>query len=69
VKEELGWLKLIFGALMATDVSLIAWVGQNFDSQDRIRIGAAIIAVAVVTAGVAWINRLAYRLIRRLERR
>jgi len=30
IKEEIGWLKLIFGGLMAIDVSLIAWVGQDF---------------------------------------
>jgi len=30
IKEEIGWLKLVFGALVAVDVSLIAWLAQNY---------------------------------------
>jgi 4-hydroxybenzoate polyprenyltransferase len=67
IKEELGWLKVIFGVLVAIDVSLVAWIGQNFGSPNRILVWVAILAVAVVTVGVVWINRLAYRRIRELE--
>ncbi len=67
IKEELGWLKVVFGVLVAVDVSLVAWVAQNFGSPNRVLVWGAIFAVAVVTAGVVWINRLAYRRIRELE--
>ncbi len=67
IKEELGWLKVVFGVLVAVDVSLVAWVAQNFSSPNRVLVWGAILAVAVVTAGVVWINRLAYRRIRELE--
>jgi len=67
IKEELGWLKVVFGVLVAVDVSLVAWVAQNFASPNRVLVWGAIFAVAVVTAGVVWINRLAYRRIRELE--
>jgi 4-hydroxybenzoate polyprenyltransferase len=67
IKEELGWLKVVFGVLVAVDVSLVAWVAQNFSSPNRVLVSGAILAVAVVTAGVVWINRLAYRRIRELE--
>ena len=30
VKEEIGWLKIIFTILIATDISLIAWLIQNY---------------------------------------
>jgi len=59
IKEELGWLKVVFGVLVAVDVSLVAWVAQNFSSPDRVLVWGAILAVAVVTAGVVSINRLA----------
>ena len=26
VKEEIGWLKVVFAILLATDISLIAWL-------------------------------------------
>jgi hypothetical protein len=32
IKEEIGWLKLIFAALIAIEVSLIAWLAQNYSS-------------------------------------
>lgn len=30
LKEEIGWLKVIFALLIATDISLIAWLIQNY---------------------------------------
>ena len=30
IKEEVGWLKLIFAALIAIEVSLIGWLAQNY---------------------------------------
>jgi 4-hydroxybenzoate polyprenyltransferase len=67
IKEELGWLKIVFGVLVAVDVSLVAWVAQNFSSPNRVLVACAILAVTIVTVGVVWINRLAYRRIRELE--
>lgn len=29
-KEEIGWLKAVFAISTATDISLIAWVIQNY---------------------------------------
>ena len=34
VKEVIGWLKVAFGALIAIDVSMIAWLAQNFSTAD-----------------------------------
>ena len=30
LKEEIGWLKIIFAISIATDITLIAWLIQNF---------------------------------------
>jgi len=30
LKEELGWLKIVFGIFIATNLSLIAWFVQKY---------------------------------------
>ena len=30
LKEEIGWLKIVFAILIATDISLVAWGIQNY---------------------------------------
>ncbi|MDE0682457.1 MAG: hypothetical protein OXI63_06035 [Candidatus Poribacteria bacterium] len=34
IKEEIGWLKVIFAISIATDISLIAWLVENFKKED-----------------------------------
>lgn len=67
LKEEIGWLKVIFGILVATDISLIAWLVQNYGKASSIFIVVGAIAVLAVTVGVVWVNRTAYRKIDELE--
>jgi 4-hydroxybenzoate polyprenyltransferase len=67
IKEEIGWLKVIFGILVATDISLVAWLAQNFSSASRIQVLVSLAAVVVVTGAVVWINRMAYARIKQLE--
>ena len=67
-KEGIGWLKVIFGLLVATDISLLAWLAENFNNSDRFQVFIGLAAVAVVTAAVAWVNRTgAVRLCPRLS--
>lgn len=67
VKEEIGWLKVIFGLLVATDISLLAWLAENFNSAGRFQVFIGLAAVAVVTVAVVWVNRTAYSRMERLE--
>jgi hypothetical protein len=30
LKEEIGWLKVVFALLVATDISLVAWLAQSY---------------------------------------
>jgi len=60
LKEEIGWLKLVFGLLVAIDVSLVGWLAQNYASASRVLVVGGVIATAVVTLGVVRINRVAY---------
>jgi hypothetical protein len=67
IKEELGWLKLVFGVLVAIDVSLLAWLAQNYSDADNILVVASLLATAVLTGVIVWLNRMAYRRIEELE--
>ena len=29
LKEEIGWLKVVFAILVAIDISLVGWLAQN----------------------------------------
>jgi uncharacterized membrane protein YcjF (UPF0283 family) len=67
IKEEVGWLKLVFGALIAIDVSLLGWLAQNYKSADDVLVLGAVVAVIVITAGVVWVNHAAFRRMKQLE--
>jgi len=57
IKEGIGWLKVIFDILVATDISLVAWLAQNFSSASRIQVLVGLAAVVIVTGAVVWVNR------------
>lgn len=67
IKEEIGWLKVVFGILVATDLSLIAWLAQNFGSASRVQVLIGLAAVVGVTGAVVWVNPMAYARIKQLE--
>ena len=67
VKEEIGWLKVVFGILAAIDVSLLAWLAQNYRSANALLLVIGALAVAGITAAVVWVNYRAYQKIDELE--
>ena len=67
LKDEIGWLKLIFGALIAIDASLAGWLAQNYATASSVVVIAAIATMVIATFGVVRVNQLAYRAIRELE--
>lgn len=67
LKEEIGWLKLVFGVLVAIDVSMVGWLAQNYASANSVLVVGGVIATAVVTLGVVRINRVAYHRMKELE--
>ena len=67
LKEEIGWLKVVFAILIATAISLAAWVIQNYGEANRfLTIGGAT-AVLLIIVIIIWINSVAYRKIDKLE--
>jgi hypothetical protein len=67
LKEEIGWLKIVFGLLVAIDASVLGWVAQNYATASRALLVAGIAATVAVTFAVAWVNRVAYRRLHELE--
>ena len=67
LKEEIGWLKVAFGIAVAIDVSLVAWVAQNYETATPVVIVTAVIAAVVLAVMIVLINRRAFRRIEALE--
>ena len=67
LKEEIGWMKIIFGIFTAADISLVAWLVQNYDDTDTVLLVTAIIGIGLITGIIIWINKAAYSRIDKLE--
>jgi Mn2+/Fe2+ NRAMP family transporter len=67
VKEQIGWLKVIFGLLFATDISLIAYLFNKIEKLDLIHIYLVLFALFIVTTALFYVNRKAMKKIDELE--
>jgi len=67
IKEEVGWLKLVFAALIAIEVSLIGWLAQNYTTAQTLIVVAAFVTVVAIGLGIVWVNRCAFRRMRQLR--
>ena len=67
IKEELGWLKVAFGVLIVTIVSVLGWLVQNLRVAERVTLIGAIIVLAILISITTWLNKFAYRKIRSLK--
>ena len=68
IKEQIGWLKVVFGGLIAIDVSLLAWLAQNFRTAYFSLIVLSVIAVAGTTIAIVGVNHSAFRRMAKLEK-
>ena len=67
VKEKIGWLKVIFAISIATDISLIAWLVENFKKEDPFLLLIAGLGALLLMFVIIWINSVTYRKINKLE--
>ena len=67
IKEELSWLKLVFAASVAVDISLIAWLAENYQVAAQRLVVGAFFGVTFISVVAAWTNRAAMRRFRSLE--
>ncbi|MEK8018599.1 MAG: hypothetical protein VSS75_017140 [Candidatus Parabeggiatoa sp.] len=65
--EEIGELKVVFAILVATDISLVAWLVQNDNQVPTFLLMIGTFATFATTAGIIWLNRAAYKKIDELE--
>jgi len=66
VKEEIGWLKVMFAVAVALDASLVGWLAQNDTTSTPLFI-PGVVAAVVLAVVVAYVNHLAYRRLKELE--
>ncbi len=61
LKEELGWLKVVFGLMIATNLSLIAWLVQHYQTQNKYLTILNGVAILIITVVIYLINKSAYK--------
>ena len=67
LSEEIGWLRIVFGILIAVDISLVAWVVQNYNETSAFLRYICIFGIVVVTGIILGIHKAAYLKIDELE--
>jgi len=58
---------MVFALLVASDISLVAWLAQNYAKAGLLLGASCALAVVVVTGAVVWVNHTAYGKIDELE--
>ena len=67
VKEEIGWLKVIFAISLATVLSLIAWLVENYGKGQKLLLVVGGVSAFLIMLAIIWINSAAKRKINQLE--
>ena len=67
LKEEIGWLKVVFAVCVALDASLAAWLAQNYETARPVIVATGFVAALVLAVVVVYVNHRAYRRIEELE--
>jgi hypothetical protein len=67
IKEQIGWLKVLFGLLFATDISLIAYLFNKIETLNSLKIILVMIGLLLVTIAIRIINKKAMNKINELE--
>lgn len=67
IKEEIGLLKLILAIVVAIEVSLLAWLVQNYTVSDTVLLVLCCMAIVIATGVVIWVARVVLRNIDALE--
>ena len=67
IKEEIGWLKIMFGILTAIDISLLGWLAQKYNEASLILLIVALVIITISTIGIIIVNKKAYSKIRQLK--
>ena len=67
LKEEIGWLKVVFAVCVALDASLIAWLAQSYSTANPVLVATGCVASVLLALLVVFVNRRAYSRLEELE--
>jgi len=67
IKEQIGWLKVVFGLLFATDISIIAYLFNKISVLSIMQIIIVLFSLILVTLGIIYVNKKAMNKIDSLE--
>ena len=67
IKEQIGWLKVVFGMLFATDISLIAYLFTKVSVLSTVQVSIVLIGLILVTVAIIYVNKKALNKIDSLE--
>ncbi len=69
IKEQIAWLKVVFGILSAVDVSLVGWLANNYDKVDinKTKIYLGTLIALLIAAVIVYVNKKAMKKIDELE--
>jgi len=57
----------VFGILVATDISIVAWMAQNYNKAPSFLLTICTVGILSVTVSIVLVNKAAYRKIDELE--
>ena len=67
IKEQIGWLKVVFGMLFATDISLIAYLFNKIEVLATVKIFLVLLGLIFTTIAIFIVNKNAMKKIENLE--
>lgn len=67
LKEQIGWLKVTYGLSLAADISLVAWIFNNYGKVSIVKLAISLIVAFFVTLIVFLSNKKANEKMNQLE--
>ena len=67
IKEQIGWLKIIFGISSAILVALCGWLVNNYNKADTVFVFLSVMLIVLFAFIIVLVNKQAYKKIDELE--
>ena len=67
IKEQIGWLKVVFGILSAVLVSMAGWLATNYNQSEEILVIITLSLIVFNALLIILVNKKAYSKMDQLE--
>lgn len=67
IREQIGWLKVVFGILSATLISLCGWLATKYNTADDFVTTITVLLIVFISLLIVFINKKAYSKMDELE--